>query len=172
MSRLAALPLLALLAACGQGSFSVEATGPKRVDYSPTEKVRVMLPPSGAQGDEGGRVIAGRIVQVLQQTHADVQLLPTSDAAQALTDARQAQADFLIQPTITAWSEGHAPPFTADQLGVRMQLVAVASGDTVTTVDFENSSSIFSISDTPPQTLLDARFDDAVRALVGSRQER
>ena len=169
MLRIAALFGLLALAACGRGSYSVDATGPARADYSPSEKLRVMLPPAGSQGDEGGRLIAGRIVQVLQQTHADVQLLPTADATAALADARAANAAFLVEPSITAWSEGHAPPFTADQLGVRLQLVNVASGAVVRSVTYDNESSLFTISDAPPQTLLDSRFDDAVRALVGSK---
>lgn len=168
MSRVALL-LLALLTACGRGSFTVESTGPKRVDYAPTERLRVMLPPAGNQGDEGGRIVSGRIVQVLQQTHADVQLLPTNDRSAALNDARQAQADFLIAPSITAWSEGHAPPFTADQLGIRMELLEVANGTVVNTVDYSNESSLFTVTDAPPSALLDARFDDAVRALIGSK---
>ncbi|MDX2171159.1 MAG: hypothetical protein SF182_29085 [Deltaproteobacteria bacterium] len=172
MSRRAALLLLALLTACGRGSFTVDAVGPKKVDYAPTERLRVMLPPAGNQGDEGGRVVSGRIVQVLQQTHADVQLLPTADLTAALADARQAKADFIVQPSITAWSEGHAPPFTADQLGIRLQLVSVTSGEVVNAVDYSNESSLFTVSDAPPSSLLDATFDDAVRALIGSSQKR
>jgi len=163
----AALLLLLALAACGRGSFTVTPSGPARADYSPAERVRVMLPPVGNQGEEGGRVIAGRIVQVLQQSHADVQLLATSDRAAALEEARTAKAAFLVAPTITAWSEGHAPPFTADQLGVRVELIDVASGGVVNTATFTNTSSLFEVSDTPPSSLLDARFDDAVRALIG-----
>jgi hypothetical protein len=169
MRRLAALLVLAVLAtACGRGSYQVDATAPPRADYAPTEKLRVMLPPAGKQTEEGGRVVAGRIVQVLQQTHADVQLLPTTEVSAALADARAAQAAFLIEPSITAWTDGQAPPFTADQIGVRLELVNVASGAVVSAVTYENASSLLAVSDVPPQTLLDAKFDDAVRALVGS----
>jgi hypothetical protein len=164
----AALLLLLALAACGRGSFTVEPSRPTRADYSPAERIRVMLPPAGSQGDEGGRIVAGRIVQVLQQTHADVGLLATADRTAALAEARTATAVFLIAPTVTAWSEGHAPPFTADQLGVRLELLAVADGAVVNTATFTNTSSVFEVSDTPPSSLLDSRFDDAVRALIGS----
>lgn len=167
MPRAALLMLLAL-AACGRGSFTVEPSGPTRADYSPAERIRVMLPPPGSQGDEGGRIVAGRIVQVLQQTHADVGLLATADRTAALAEARTANAVFLIAPTVTAWSEGHAPPFTADQLGVRLELLTVADGAVVNTATFTNTSSLFEVSDTPPSSLLDSRFDDAVRALIGS----
>ena len=162
----AALLLLIALAACGRGSYTIAPSGPQRAD-SPAERLRVMLPPAGNQGEEGGRVIAGRIVQVLQQSHSDVQLLATSDRAAALEEARAATAALLVAPTITAWSEGHAPPFTADQLGVRVELIDVASGSVVNTATFTNTSSLFEVSDTPPSSLLDARFDDAVRALIG-----
>lgn len=165
MSR--ALPLLLLLlAACGRGSFTVQP-GPQRVADTAATRVRVMLPPAGNQGDEGGRVIAGRVVQVLQQNHADVQLIASADRTTALAEARGAQAVYLVEPTVTAWSEGHAPPFTADQLDIRLELIDVASGAVANTVMFTNSSSIFEVSDTPPSSLLDARFDDAVRALFG-----
>lgn len=164
MSRAIAVLLLALAVACGRGSYTVQP-GPQRVDDSAAARVRVMLPRAGNQGDEGGRVIAGRVVQVLQQSHADVQLIASSDPTAALAEARAAQAALLVEPTVTNWSEGHAPPFTADQLGVRLELVDVASGAVVHTATFTNSSSIFEVSDTPPSSLLDARFDDAVRAL-------
>lgn len=163
MPRALLVALLALVAACG-GSYTVQP-GPQRVDDSPATRVRVMLPPPGTQGDENGRVIAGRVVQVLQQTHADVQLIASSDATAALAEARAAQAVYLVEPAVTAWTEGHAPPFTADQLGVRLELVDVASGAVMNTVAFTNASSLFEVSDTPPSSLLDARFDDAVRAL-------
>jgi hypothetical protein len=167
--RRAAVLLLALAAvACGRGSYTIQPNGPERVDYSPAEKVRVMLPPVGAQGDEGGRLIAGRIVQVLQQTHADVQLIASSERTAALADAAAAQARYLIAPTVTLWSEGLSPPFTADQLGVRIELVEVGTGTVVNTASYSNTSSVFTISDTPPSSLLDTRFDDAVRALIGS----
>ncbi|MFN8641018.1 MAG: DUF4823 domain-containing protein [Candidatus Binatia bacterium] len=132
---------------------------------TPATRVRVMLPPAGPQDDEAGRVVAGRVVQVLQQNHADVQLIASNDLTAALAEARTAQAVYLVEPTVTAWAEGHAPPFTADQLGVRLELVDVASGAVVKTATFTNASSLFEISDTPPSSLLDARFDDAVRAL-------
>ena len=168
MSRLAALVLVLAVAACGRGSYTVQPNGPARVDYSPTEHLRVMLPPPGSQGDEGGRIISGRVVQVLQQTHADVQLIASDQLTEALAEARTAKATYLIQPAVTQWSEGHAPPFTADQLGIRLDLIDVASGAVVNTATFSNSSSIVEVSDTPPTSLLDARFDDAVRALIGA----
>jgi hypothetical protein len=164
MPRALLVLLLALAAACGRGGYTVQP-GPQRVDDSAAARVRVMLPPAGDQGDESGRVIAGRIVQVLQQSHADVQLIASSDRAAALAEARSAQAAYLVEPTVTTWSEGHAPPFTADQLGVRLELVDVVSGAVVNTATFTNSSSLFAVSDTPPSSLLDARFDEAVRAL-------
>jgi len=166
MRRFAAVLAMLLLAACGRGTLQVDTALP-RADYSPSEKVRVMLPPPGKQSEEGGRSVSGRIVQVLQQTHADVQLLPTTDAGSALADARSAQAAYLIEPAITAWSQGQAPPFTADHLTVRMELVNVTSGAVVSAVTFDNTSSLFSVSDAPPQNLLDARFDEAVRTLMG-----
>ena len=162
----ALLVLLLAVAACGRGSYTVQP-GPQRVDDTPATRVRVMLPPGGSQGDEGGRIVAGRVVQVLQQNHADVQLIASADRAAALQEARTAQAVYLVAPTVTDWSEGHAPPFTADQLGVRLELIDVASGAVVNTATFSNVSSIAEVSDTPPSSLLDARFDDAVRALFG-----
>lgn len=168
MRRAAVLVLALAAVACGRGSYTVQPNGPARVDYSPAEKIRVMLPPAGSQGDEGGRVIAGRVVQVLQQTHADVQLIASNDRTGALAEAKTAGAKFLIQPAVTDWSQGTAPPFTADQLGVRLDLIDVASGTVVNTVEYTNTSSLFSVSDTPPSSLLDSRFDDAVRALIGS----
>ena len=170
MPRAVVLILALAAVACGRGAYTVQPNGPARVDYSPAERVRVMLPAPGSQGDEGGRVVAGRVVQVLQQTHADVQLIASSTLSDALAEARTANAKYLIQPTITAWSEGHAPPFTADQLGVRLELIDVGTGAVVNTATYENSSSLFVVSDTPPSSLLDARFDDAVRALIGSAQ--
>jgi hypothetical protein len=167
--RRAAVLLIAIVAvACGRGSYTIQPNGPERVDYSPAEKLRVMLPPAGSQGDEGGRLISGRIVQVLQQTHADVQLIASSDRTAALAEAKSAQAVYLIAPTVTLWSEGLAPPFTADQLGIRLELIDVASGAVVNTAEYSNTSSVFTVSDTPPSSLLDTRFDDAVRALIGS----
>lgn len=167
--RRAVLLLIAVVAvACGRGSYTVQPEGPKRVDYSPAERLRVMLPPSGSQGDEGSRLVAGRIVQVLQQTHADVQLIASSDRAAALKDAAAANAVYLIAPTVTLWSEGLAPPFTADQLAIRMELLAVPAGTVVDAATFSNTSSVFAVSDAPPSSLLDTRFDDAVRALIGA----
>ncbi|MBX3024707.1 DUF4823 domain-containing protein [bacterium] len=167
--RRAAVFLLALAAAaCGRGSYTVQPNGPERVDYSPAERIRVMLPPAGSQGDEGGRIVSGRVVQVLQQTHADVQLIASSDRAAALADAAAAHAAYLIAPAVTLWVEGLAPPFTADQLGVRLELIDVATGTVVNTATYSNTSSVFTVSEAPPSSLLDARFDDAVRALIGS----
>ena len=168
MRRVAVLLLALAALACGRGAYTVQPNGPTRVDYSPAEKIRVMLPPAGNQGEEGGRVIAGRVVQVLQQTHADVQLIASSDRTAALAEAKAAGARFLIQPAVTEWAQGTAPPFTADQIGVRLDLIDVSTGNVANTVTYTNSSSLFSVSDTPPSSLLDSRFDDAVRALIGS----
>lgn len=168
MRRAAVLLLAVVAVACGRGSYTVQPNGPARVDYSPAERIRVMLPPAGSQGDEGGRIVSGRVVQVLQQTHADVQLIASSDRAAALADAAAARAVYLIAPTVTLWAEGLAPPFTADQLGVRLELVDVATGAVVNTATYANTSSVFTVSEAPPSSLLDARFDDAVRALIGS----
>jgi hypothetical protein len=168
MRRVAVLLVAVVAAACGRGSYTIHPNGPERVDYSPAERLRVMLPPPGPQDDEGGRVIAGRIVQVLQQTHAEVRLIASSDRGAALAEAAAAKAVYLIAPAVTLWSEGLAPPFTADQLGVRLELIDVATGQVVNTATFSNTSSIFTVSETPPYSLLDSRFDDAVRALIGS----
>lgn len=168
MRRAVLLLVVVVVAACGRGSYTVQPNGPERVDYSPAEKLRVMLPPSGAQGDEGSRIVAGRIVQVLQQTHADVQLIASTDRSAAVAEAAAAKARYLIAPTVTLWSEGLAPPFTADQLGVRMELIDVPTNTVVNTANFSNTTSVFTVSDTPPSSLLDARFDDAVRALIGA----
>jgi hypothetical protein len=109
---------------------------------------------------------------VLQQSYADVQLLPTADRAAALDSAGQAKAQLLIQPAITTWVVSSAPPFTADQIGVRLELLDVSDGGVVRTATFENVSPLWSISRAGPVGLLDQRFDTAVRDLVGTPSAR
>jgi hypothetical protein len=156
-----------LLAGCGGAKISGQSIGARAADYSPTERIRVMLPvPSNPGGEGAGRIVAARVVEVLQQTHADVALLATSDDAQALADARHAKAAFLITPVILDWTDNHAPPFNADHVKVRLDLREPGTGETVSAVTFENTSSLAAVIDTRPEALLDESFNRAVTMLV------
>jgi hypothetical protein len=171
MARVALLAVAILAVACGQGSYRVEPSSPAVATQS-GERLRVMLPAPGSQGEGPGREVSGRIIAVLQQSYADVQLLPTADRAAALDSAGQAKAQLLIQPAITTWVVSSAPPFTADQIGVRLELLDVSDGGVVRTATFENVSPLWSISRAGPVGLLDQRFDTAVRDLVGTPSAR
>src|SRR5262245_26336220 len=87
-----------LLLGCGGGKFTVPNGGARARDYAPTDRMRVMLPPSGGADEAGARAVSARIVAVLQQTHGDAALIPTANDADALAAARQADAAFLITP--------------------------------------------------------------------------
>jgi hypothetical protein len=69
MSRpLAALCLGAVVLAggCGRSSISAQPVHPRATDYSPADRIRVMLPPAGAAGEAAGRIVSARVVEVLQ----------------------------------------------------------------------------------------------------------
>jgi hypothetical protein len=161
------LVVAALLAAgCSGGTI----TGPRSVarsgDYSPAERIRVMLAAPGSAGEPASRAVSQRILAVLQQTHGDVGLIPTSNEQDALAAAREAKAAYLISPTILEWTDGHAPPFTADRIKVQLDLRDPGSGEVVSTVTFANVSPFLSAVDSGPETLLDSTFDRAVTMLV------
>lgn len=164
------LPLLAMaavLAACGHGTITVAPPSAARAgDYSPADRLRVMLAPPGVAGEAASRRVSARVVDVLQQTHADVALLATSELMQALADAREAKATYLVVPSIVEWADGHAPPFTADRIKVQLELRAPADGEVVSTVTYANVSPLFEVTDSGPEALLGQGFDKAVTVLI------
>ena len=170
MSRPLAAASLALLlpfaAGCGRGTIAAQRGPAHASDYSPTDRIRVMLAPAGSTGEAAPRLVSARVVLVLQQTHADVALLPTADDKEALAAAHEAKAAFLVSPTILEWTDTHAPPLTADRVKVRLELRDPNAGEVLSAVTFENTSSLLSVSDTQPDALLDDSFDRAVTMLV------
>lgn len=161
-----ALVACVLLAGCGGGTITRQPIGARGSDSVPTHRVRVMLPAPNVADEPSGRIVAARIIQVLQQTHADVALIASADPSAALADARAAQATFLIQPSILEWTDSHAPPLTADRVRLRLDLYDVPAAEIVSAVTFENQSSLFTVVDTRPEALLDASFDRAVTMLM------
>lgn len=157
-----------LLAGCGRGTITAAPIGARPADYSPADRLRVMLPATGSAGEAAGRIVSARVVEVLQQTHGDVALVPTADAGEGLAAAREAKAVFLIAPVIVEWTDSHAPPLTADRIAVRLELRDVAAGETVSAVTFENVSSLLAVVDTRPEALLDSGFDRAVTMLIAT----
>jgi hypothetical protein len=164
-SRLLCLALVALLAGCG-ATVSMEPGSVRATDYSPADRIRVMLAPPGVAGEAAARAISARIIEVLQQTHGDVGLLPTANQQEALAEARKARAVFLISPTVLEWTDSHSPPLTADHVKVRVDLLDPNAGDVVSSMTFANSSPLLEVSDTGPDALLDRSFDRAVTLLV------
>jgi hypothetical protein len=164
---------LAVLAGCGGGPLLTSAAPPSTSHYSPSDVMRVMLSPPGTAGEAASRIVSARVVEVLQQTHADVALVPTWNEEEAIAAARKAKATFLVSPTILEWTDNHAPPLTADRVKVRLDLRDPGAGDVVSSLMFENTSSLLTVVDTPPEALLDSSFDRAVRVLIttGSGQE-
>jgi hypothetical protein len=159
----------ALTAGCGRSTISAEPVRMETGEASPGDRIRVMLPPpSGPGGEAAGRIVSARVIEVLQQTHGDVALLPTADERDALAASRQANATFLIVPTILEWIDGHSPPLTADRIKVRLQLKDPADGAAISAITFENVSSLFAVVDTRPEALLDSSFDRAVNMLVAT----
>lgn len=157
-----------LLAGCGGGRFTTEQVGASASDYSPTDRIRVMLAAPGVADLPQTRVISARIVAVLQQTHGDAALIPTSNDAEALAAAREAKAAFLISPTILEWKDEHAPPLTADRVKLRLDLRDANTGEVVSAVTFENVSPFLSAVDSGPDALLDRTFERAVSVLVAT----
>ena len=158
--------VLALTAGCGRATISAQPRRPRATDDAPADRIRVMLPPAGAGSAAAGQIVSARIVEVLQQTHGDVALLPIADERDALAAARQAKAAFLVSPTILEWTDGHTPPLTADRVKVRLDLKDPIAGEVISAVTFENVSSLFSAVDTRPEALLDSSFDRAVTMLI------
>jgi len=157
---------LAVAAGCGRGTVSTQPGRARALDYSPADRIRVMLAPPGTAGEAASRTISARVIEVLQQTHADVALVPTTDDAEALAAARSAKAAYLISPTILEWTDGHSPPLTADRVKVRLDLRDPTTGEVISSVTFENTSSLLSVVDTRPEALLDNSFDRGVTLLI------
>jgi hypothetical protein len=166
----APLVLLAtgVLAACGGGRFTTERVAASADDYAPTDRIRVMLAPTGVADQAAARAVSARVVAILQQTHGDVALIPTANDGDALSAARDAKATFLISPVIEEWKDEHAPPLTADRIEVRLNLRDANSGEVVSAVTFENVSPFLSAVDTRPDALLDQTFERAVSVLIAT----
>ena len=159
----------ALSVGCGRSTISAEPVRMGTRDASPADRIRVMLPlPSGQGGDAAGRIVSARVIEVLQQTHGDVALVTTADERDALAASRQANATFLIVPTILEWTDAHSPPLTADRVKVRLELKDPADGAAISAIRFENTSPLFAVVDTRPEALLDSSFDRAVNMLVAT----
>lgn len=167
MFRVCTVLVLAAVALSGCAGKITGPTGDVRAAYAPTDRVRVMLAVPGPSNDAASRAVAQRVIAVLQQSHGEVALLPTINLQEAMAAAREANAKYLICPTIEEWYDGMAPPFTADRIKVRLDLRDVANGDVVDTVTFSNVA-MFSVSDQNPDALLDKTFERAVGELVGS----
>ena len=125
------------------GRYTVQREGAGATDYSPTDRVRVMLAKPGTADETAARAVSAKIVAALLTRPGDVALIPTSNDAEALEAARAADATFLISPTIVDWHDGHAPPFTADRIEVRMDLRDPRTGEVINTATFKNVSSIY-----------------------------
>ncbi len=170
MSRPRAAVWLALLAplaaACGRGTIAAHPGAARAGDYSPADRIRVMLAPPGSAGEAAPRIVSARVIEVLQQTHADVALVPTAEDKEALLAAHEAKAAFLVSPTILEWTDTHAPPLTADRVKVRLELRDPNAGEVLSAVTFENVSSLLAVTDTRPEALLDGSFDRAVTMLI------
>ena len=166
------LVVAALLAGCSGGTITGPRSEARSSDYSPTDRIRVMLAAPGAAGEAASRAVSQRILAVLQQTHGDAALIPTANEPDALAAARDAKAAFLISPTILEWTDGHAPPFTADRIKVQLDMRDPGTGEVVSTVTFANVSPFLSAVDTGPETLLDSTFDRAVTMLVATGSTR
>jgi hypothetical protein len=161
-----ALVLLALVAGCGSPKVTLQPGAPRARDYSPADRIRVMLSAPGPANEAASRIVSARVIEVLQQTHADVVLVPTADQAEALAAARSAKAACVISPTILEWVDSHAPPLTADRVKVRLDLLDPHAGEVLSTLTFENVTPLVSVGDTRPEALLDRSFDSAVTLLV------
>src|SRR5215831_12244396 len=142
----------ALTAGCGRSTISAEPVRVETREASPNDRIRVMLPPPGGPGGEAaGRIVSARVIEVLQQTHGDVVLVATADEPDALAASRQANATFLIVPTILEWTDAHSPPLTADRVKVRLELKDPADGAAISAIRFENTSSVFAVVDSRPE---------------------
>ena len=160
------LALLALGAGCSGGTVTPQRPAARAADYSPADRIRVMLAPPGTAGEAASRIVSARVIEVLLQTHADVALVPTADDQEALAAARTAKASFLVSPTVLEWTDSHAPPLTADRVKIRLALRDPNAGEEVSAVTFENVSSVLSVVDTRPEALLDESFNRAVTVLI------
>jgi len=156
----------ALLAGCGRSTVTSSSAEARARDYSPADRIRVMFPAPGQGGDAAGRIVSARVIEVLQQTHGDVALVATADQQEALAASRSAKAAFLVSPAILEWTDTHAPPVTADRVRVRLDLLDPNAGDVVSSVTFENSSSLLAVTDSGPEALLDQSFDHSVALLI------
>jgi hypothetical protein len=157
---------LAVLSACSRPTITVQRTAAQAADYSPADRIRVMLAPPGTAGEAASQILSARVIGVLQQTHADVALVPTADDKEALAAARAAKATFLVSPIILEWIDTHNPPLTADRVNVRLELRDPNAGEVLSAVTFENVSPLTSMVDTRPEALLDNSFDRAVTMLI------
>src|SRR5262245_60804985 len=155
------LALGALSIGCGGSKISGSSGGARARDYSPTDRIRVMLPAQSTADEAAGRIVSARVIEVLQQTHGDVALVPTTNTQEALAEARAARAAFLVSPVVLEWTDTHSPPLTADRVRVRLDLLDANAGDVVSSVTFENTSSLLAVTDTRPEALLDHSFDRA-----------
>jgi len=124
-----------------------------------------MLSAPGPASEAASRTVSARVIEVLQQTHGDVALVPTTNRTEALNAAREAKAACLVSPTILEWVDSDAPPLTADRVAVRLDLLDPHAGEVLSTLTFENVTGL-SLGDSRPDVLLDRSFDRAVTLLI------
>jgi hypothetical protein len=114
-----------------------------------------------------GMFVADSIAKRLSERHIHLSIaLATATDEANLEAARKTGATYLLEPSITDW-EQHETQWTGtpSRMGIRMTIIAVATGEQIRVDDIVSDSGHISFFGTDPKELLDDAIDHYVSRL-------
>ncbi len=121
----------------------------------PTEKTKVYL--------GSGIVVANKTQAALLGVFSQVQLLSTKNKEQAISLCKQQNVKFLVVPTILHWEDRNTPySGSADKIEVKIDVFDIMRNKTVNSIVFQAHNEWATLTDQPPEDLLDGEFNKAI----------
>jgi hypothetical protein len=152
--------LVLALAGCTASYRIDDISGAQQVQLDPTHPVYVAVPQDGVYGRTvygGSGQIAAQSISLAFSRHATRIVTAERHVSreQALADARNMGAKYLVWPNITHW-EQRATEWSGrpSRMALRIAIVDTENGDQILSTVIEGRSRIMSMTSTSPESLL------------------
>ncbi len=120
-----------------------------------TEKTKVYL--------GSGIVVANKVQAALLGLFSQVERFNTKDREHAILLCKEQDIQFLVVPTILHWEDRNTPwSGRADKVEVKIEVVDITLNKTVNSIIFKAHNEWATLTDKPPEDLLNGEFNKAV----------
>jgi len=143
----------------GERHMEVGVSGPIAVVVIPGPA----LPPDSAH-------FAQRLLGIVHEFDAQAEVVQGTEAS-ALRLAREHGARFLLVATVLRWRDAQTQYYAEpDRIGIDLRVTQVQTGTIVRDLNFETRSSPLAVRNAPADRLLNEKFRQAVRQVLGSQR--